>query len=187
MRNALTVLVFVTLTGSPVARAGLLEATLNTILVAQNKAISAEDAAKRAKRISWCTERMQFFPLIVHEDVKWLFPHSRINSILTSLNRKGVLSDFVDDRPFSKDGLIIAEFTEAETLLNNLQNELIGKKRLFHSIQIAVEQKPTNGQKLSEVERRVLLELCSRTGAQKVKVYEGGSELTRTEATRMLS
>ena len=32
------------------AHGGLLEATLNTILVAQTRAMSAEDAAKRAKK-----------------------------------------------------------------------------------------------------------------------------------------
>jgi hypothetical protein len=57
-------------------------------------------AAKTQKRVSWSRERLQFQPILVQNDYRWLFPANRIINTISKLHTSNMLED-ADARPFT--------------------------------------------------------------------------------------
>lgn len=87
---------------------------------------------------------------------------------------------------FSKNGLIVAQFTVAERLLFRLLDKLL-KKRIFQPrLDIVVQPKMHKEDILSEVEKRAILELCERAGGSKILIHESDIKLTLQEARKII-
>ena len=74
--------------------------TILAILYIVGSVEGIRHAAEIQKRVLWSRERLQFQPILVQSDYRWLFPAKRIKNTISRLNVSNMLED-VDARPFT--------------------------------------------------------------------------------------
>ena len=98
----------------------------------------------------------------------------------------GKCSAITADTPFTTDRLLVGQFDTAECELKKGINSVLGRKFFSSKFNALVQPLEKIEGGLSQVEERVLLEVVSAAGGQKISVWVG-QELTDSEVTSVVN
>jgi len=104
---------------------------------------------------------------------------------IVKVSEPGSEQVFTPSQAFTTQRLLVGQFSIAEHCLKNAINSVVGKSFISKSIAVVVHPREMVDGGLSEVEEKVLRELCLSAGAKKVAVWTGGT-LGPQEVSKLL-
>ena len=90
------------------------------------------------------------------------------------------------DETFTKNNLIVGEFTIARELLMNLTKEIDRTSRFLTKMKFVVEVQTPNNRVLQPIEKEVINDLCKHAGSSKTIIHESSEALTAQRALQLL-
>lgn len=89
---------------------------------------------------------------------------------------------------FSNPRLVLAHFSEAESLLRSILRDLVESKfGISKRLVFAIQQMERTEGGLSSVEKRALVDMCEHSGGIRVKVFDASENVTHLRAIAELS
>ncbi len=93
----------------------------------------------------------------------------------------------VAEPPFSRNELLIGEFTVAYSLLLELLDTLYGRKTFYPRRDVAVHPRTENNTPLREIEKSTITDLCKQAGMYKIAIADPNETVNHQKALALLS